>query len=304
MSKKVLVLMGGFSAERDISLITGKGVAKALKKKNYNVVCYDLKNGFKFVEKLKKEKPDVVFNALHGNFGEDGEIQGMLDVLQIPYTHSGLKTSILGMDKNLTKFIAAQNGIPIADSEKMTFADFKKKGTKIKIPYVVKPVSDGSSVGVYIVKNNKDKEKVFYENDEREILVEKFIKGQEITISVLNGKALGITEIRPKVEFYNYEAKYTDGITQHIIPAEIPVDISKEAKKYAETLHQALGCHTISRCDFIYNSVNGVVFLEINTNPGMTPLSLVPEQAKYAGLTYEDVCVTLVEEASCRRLKE
>ncbi len=304
MSKKVLVLMGGFSAERDISLTTGKCVAKSLKKKNYNVVCYDLKNGFKFVEKLKKEKPDVVFNALHGNFGEDGEIQGMLDVLQIPYTHSGLKASMLGMNKNLTKFIAAENGITIADSEKMTFADFKKKGTKIKMPYVVKPVSDGSSVGVYIVKNDKDKEKVFYENDEREILVEKFIKGQEITVSVLNGKALGITEIRPKVEFYNYEAKYTDGITQHIIPAEIPMDISKQAKKYAETLHQALGCHTISRCDFIYNSVDGVVFLEINTNPGMTPLSLVPEQAKYAGLTYEDVCVALVEEASCRRLKE
>ena len=304
MSKKVLVLMGGFSAERDVSLITGKGVANALKKKNYNVVCYDLKNGFKFVEKLKKEKPDVVFNALHGNFGEDGEIQGMLDVLQIPYTHSGLKASILGMDKNLTKFVATQNGITIADSEKMTFADFKKKGTKIKMPYVVKPVSDGSSVGVYIVKNDKDKEKVFYENDEREILVEKFIKGQEITVSVLNGKALGITEIRPKVEFYNYEAKYTDGITQHILLAEIPDDISKQARKYAETLHQALGCHTISRCDFIYNSVDGVVFLEINTNPGMTPLSLVPEQAKYAGLTYEDVCVALVEEASCRRLKE
>ena len=120
----------------------------------------------------------------------------------------------------------------------------------------------------------------------------------------MNGKALGITEIRPKVEFYNYEAKYTDGITQHILPAEIPDDISKQARKYAETLHQALGCHTISRCDFIYNSVDGVVFLEINTNPGMTPLSLVPEQAKYAGLTYEDVCVALVEEASCRRLKE
>ena len=304
MSKKVLVLMGGFSAERDISLITGKGVAKALKKKNYKVVCYDLKNGFKFVEKLKKEKPDVVFNALHGNFGEDGEIQGMLDVLQIPYTHSGLKASILGMDKNLTKFVAVQNNITIADSEKMIFAEFKKNGTKIKMPYVVKPVSDGSSVGVYIVKNNKDKEKVFYENDEREILVEKFIKGQEITVSVLNGKALGVTEIRPKVEFYNYEAKYTNGITQHIIPAEIPTDVSKQAKKYAETLHQALGCHTISRCDFIYNPADGVVFLEINTNPGMTPLSLVPEQAKYAGLTYDDVCVALVEEASCRRLKE
>lgn len=304
MSKKVLVLMGGFSAEREISLITGKGVAEALKKKNYDVVCYDLKNGFDFVDFLKKEKPDVVFNALHGNFGEDGEIQGMLDVLQIPYTHSGVKTSALGMDKALTKVIAAQNGIKVAESQKMTFAEFKQQGTRIKIPYVVKPVCDGSSVGVYIVRNNEDKKKIFYENNQREIMVEKYVEGQELTVAVWNGKALGVTEICPKVEFYDYQAKYTDGITEHIIPARIPENVSDTAKRYAEILHKQLSCEVLSRCDFIYNPTEGVVFLEINTNPGMTPLSLVPEQARYAGLSYEEICEVLVEKATCRKLKE
>lgn len=304
MSKKVLVVMGGFSAEREVSLVTGKGVTEALKKKNYKVICYDLTNGFEFVEVLKKEKPDVVFNALHGNFGEDGEIQGMLDVLQIPYTHSGLKSSALGMDKNLTKIVAQQNGIKVADSEKMTFADFKKKGTRIKIPYVVKPISDGSSVGVFMVKSEKDKENVFYEDENREIMIEKFIEGQELTVAVLDGKALTVTEICPKTEFYDYQAKYTDGITQHIIPARIPDDVFETAKRKAEILHQAIGCDTISRSDFIYNKEEGVVLLEINTNPGMTPLSLVPEQAKYVGIGFEDVCSVLVEGASCRKLKD
>lgn len=304
MSKKVLVVMGGFSAEREVSLVTGKGVAEALLKKGYRVISYDLTNGFDFVEVLKKEKPDVVFNALHGNFGEDGEIQGLLDVLQIPYTHSGLKSSMLGMDKKLTKVVAAQNGIKIAASEKTTFADFKKNGTKIEMPYVVKPVSDGSSVGVFIVKTAQDEEKISYEDENREIMIEKFIEGQELTVAVLGGKALAVTEIRPTVEFYDYQAKYTDGVTKHVIPAEIPHSVSLEAKKYAEILHRALGCHTISRSDFRYNPQEGVVLLEINTNPGMTPLSLVPEQAKYVGISYEDVCAVLVENATCRKLKD
>lgn len=302
MSKKILVVMGGFSAEREVSLVTGKGVAEALVKSGYNVVAYDLKNGFDFVETLKKEKPDVVFNALHGNFGEDGEIQGMLDILQIPYTHSGLKMSALGMDKNLTKMVAEQNHIKIAKSQKMTFAAFKKTGTEIEMPYVVKPVSDGSSVGVFIVKNQEDKSKVVYDDDAKEIMVEKFIEGQELTVAVLEGKALGVTEMRPKVDFYDYKAKYTDGMTKHLLPAEIPNEAAEQAKKYAEILHQALACNTISRSDFRYNKKDGVVLLEINTNPGMTPLSLVPEQAKFAGISYEKVCAILVENAKCRSL--
>ena len=300
MAKKVLVVMGGFSAEREVSLITGKCVAEALEKWGYTVVTHDLRDGFRFVEVLKEEKPDVVFNALHGNFGEDGEIQGLLDILQIPYTHSGLKTSALGMDKNLTKVIAKANGVKIAKSETMTFAEFKKGVSSIKEPYVVKPVSDGSSVGVFIVRNEEDKKQVSYEDDQREIMVEKFIEGQEITVAVLDDKALGVTELRPKEGFYDYKAKYTEGMTQHVLPAELPKDVCDTAKKYAEILHQALGCNTVSRCDFRYNEKDGVVLLEINTNPGMTSLSLVPEQAKYAGLSYEQLCAFLVENATYR----
>ncbi|MBR1604890.1 MAG: D-alanine--D-alanine ligase [Alphaproteobacteria bacterium] len=300
MTKKVLVVMGGFSAEREVSLVTGKCAAEALEKWGYQVVTHDLQDGFRLVDVLKEEKPDVVFNALHGNFGEDGEIQGLLDILQIPYTHSGLKTSILGMDKNLTKAIAKANGVKIAKSETMTYAEFKKDNFTIKAPYVVKPVSDGSSVGVFIVAHDEDKKKVFYEDDSREIMVEKFVEGKELTVAVLDDKALGVTELRPKEGFYDYRAKYTDGMTQHVLPAEISEDIYETAKKYAEILHQALGCNTVSRCDFRYNEKDGVVLLEINTNPGLTPLSLVPEQAKYAGLSYEQLCAFLVENAIYR----
>ena len=300
MVKKVLVLMGGFSAEREVSLVSGKNVAEALKGFGYEVVCHDLRNGFDFVEALRKEKPDVVFNALHGNFGEDGEIQGMLDVLQIPYTHSGLKASLLGMDKNLTRQVALKSGIKVADAEVTTFEKFKKNKTKITFPYVVKPVSDGSSVGVFIVQNEADRKKVCYDDEKREILVEKFIEGKELTVAVLNGKALGVTEMRPKVGFYDYKAKYTDGMTQHILPAEIPEKAYKTAQKYAEILDKALGCKAVSRSDFRYNEKDGVVLLEINTNPGMTPLSLVPEQARFAGISYEKLCAMLVEKATFR----
>ena len=302
MAKKVLVLMGGFSAEREVSLTTGKCVCAALKKAGYEVVSHDLQNGFELVETLKKEKPDVVFNALHGNWGEDGEIQGFLDVLQVPYTHSGLKASVLGMDKSLTKELASENGIKVPQGEKMTFRKFKAEGTFLKMPYVVKPVSDGSSVGVYIVRTPEDLQAIDYADEEREILVEKYIEGKELTVSVLNGKALTVTEMRPKSGFYDYRAKYTDGVTEHVIPAEIPEAAFNTALRYAEKLHRALGCNTVSRTDMRYNEKDGVVVLEINTNPGMTPLSLVPEQFKYAGGSYRELCRILVEEAKCRKI--
>ena len=189
MAKKVLVLAGGFSAEREVSLVTGKCVCEALKKAGYDVLFHDWQNGFELVEVLKKEKPDVVFNALHGNWGEDGEIQGFLDVLQIPYTHSGLRASVLGMDKFLTKELAQLNNIKVPQGEKKTFAEFKLYGTQVPMPYVLKPVSDGSSVGVYIIRKAQDLAQVSYEDD-RDILVEKFIDGQELTCMVLNGKAI------------------------------------------------------------------------------------------------------------------
>lgn len=301
--KKVLVVYGGFSSERDVSIVSGKNIAEALQKKGYLVVEHDLTSGALFFEALKKEKPDVVFNALHGNFGEDGEIQGFLDILQIPYTHSGMKSSVFGMNKQITKEICFKNGINTAPYEMMTYEEFLKNGTKIKIPYVVKPQSDGSSVGVFIVQNEDDVKKVFYSDKKEEILVEKYIKGRELTVAVLEDKACAVTELKPKIGFYDYEAKYTNGATDHILPAEVPLKIAETAMEYALKIHKILKCNTVSRSDLRYNEDDGVVFLEINTNPGMTPLSLVPEQAKYIGVSYEDLCQKLVENASCRKIK-
>lgn len=304
MKKKVLVVMGGFSSEREVSLVSGKGVCEALCQKEYDVVPFVLDNVYDFVEVLKKEKPDVVFNALHGNWGEDGEIQALLDLLQIPYTHSGMKASVLGMDKVLTKLVAQACGIKVARGEEKTFAEYKKFGTHIKIPYVVKPACDGSSVGVFIVKNEDDAKNVFYDDDSKEVVIEEFIEGHELTCAVLNGKALAVTEMQAKCSFYDYKAKYTDGMTMHVLPAPIPEDATKTCMNYAEKLHKKLGCKMLSRCDFRYNEKDGVVLLEINTAPGMTPLSLVPEQAKYCGISYADLCAALVEKATYRHLAE
>jgi len=301
--KKVLVVKGGFSSERDVSLVSGEKAAEALKDKGYTVLEHDLTDTWAFLSVLKKEKPDVVFNALHGNFGEDGEIQGMLDMLSIPYTHSGLKTSVLGMNKNLTKEIAIKNNIKTADYEQKTYCDFKKYGTKLALPYVVKPSSDGSSVGVFIVESENDLKKVFYEDEAQPLIVEKYIKGRELTVAVIENKACAVTELKPKIGFYDYEAKYTTGATTHVLPADLPHDIYQKALDNALKIHQLLECQTVSRSDFRYNSEDGLVFLEINTNPGLTPLSLVPEQAKYIGISYEDLCSKLVENATCRKTK-
>ena len=302
MSKKVLLLTGGFSSERDVSLSAGKDIEKALLSKGYEVLLYDLQNTWDFVDILKKEKPDVVFNGLYGNWGEDGAIQGMLDLLQIPYTHSSMHTSLVGMDKHLTKYVAKTCGIRVAQSQKMTARHFFSNGTIVPMPYVVKPVSDGSSVGVFIVRNNEDVLKVKYKDIDREIMVEKYIPGHELTVMCLEDKAYVVTELNAGNDFYDYNAKYTNGVTQHVLPAKIPYEVSEICKAYAEKLHQALGCNTVSRVDLRWNEEDGVVLLEINTNPGMTSLSLVPEQAKYAGISYEDLCAKLVEGAKCRKM--
>lgn len=302
MSKKVLVLAGGFSAEREVSLISGRGAAEALRKCGYEVVEHDLTDVSAFLDLLATNRPDVVFNALHGNWGEDGEIQGLLDLLQIPYTHSGLKASAVGMDKDLTRCVCRSVGIKVASGEKTTLRALKEKGTPIAMPYVVKPVSDGSSVGVYIVRQPADLTAAEYDDEEREILVEKYIDGRELTVSVVNGKALTVTEICPKQGFYDYRVKYTDGLAAHVIPADIPEAAFTTALRYAEKLHRALGCNTVSRTDMRYNEQDGVVVLEINTNPGLTPFSLVPEQFRFVGGSYEELCRLLVENARCRKI--
>ena len=302
MSKKVLVLKGGFSAEREVSLVTGDGVEKALRHKGYEVISFDLTNVWDLIAFIQREKPDVVFNALHGNWGEDGEIQAFFDVLQIPYTHSGVKTSVIGMDKYLTKQIARSQGIKTAADEKTTARKLAVRGTVISLPYVVKPVADGSSVGVFIVKTPEEAREIRYDDPDREILIEKYIPGRELTVMCLEGRAYAVTELRAAGGFYNYKAKYTDGVTQHVLPAEIPDEVAATCKEYAEKIHRALGCRMVSRSDFRWNETDGVVFLEINTNPGMTKLSLVPEQAKYAGIDYATLCAKLVENAECRKI--
>ena len=294
--------MGGFSAEREVSLSSGGDIAAALKSKGYDVVLYDLQNTWDFIDVLQKEKPDVVFNGLYGNWGEDGTVQGMLDLLQIPYTHSGVKTSVIGMDKYLTKQIARSQGIKTAADEKTTARKLAAQGTVISLPYVVKPVADGSSVGVFIVKTPEEAREIRYDDPDREILIEKYIPGRELTVMCLEGRAYAVTELRAAGGFYNYKAKYTDGVTQHVLPAEIPDEVAATCKEYAEKIHRALGCRMVSRSDFRWNETDGVVFLEINTNPGMTKLSLVPEQAKYAGIDYATLCAKLVENAECRKI--
>lgn len=301
MSEKVLLVYGGFSAEREVSLSSKNDIASALKNKGYTVIEHNLTDVWTFLDILKNEKPDVVYNGLYGNWGEDGEIQGLLDMLQIPYTHSGLKASALGMDKYLTKLLASAAGVKVAQGEKTTAAAYLQNGTKVPYPYVVKPVCDGSSVGVYIVHNAEEAKNVTYTDSNLPLLIEQYIAGRELTAMCLNGKANVITELKTDCSFYDYQAKYTSGKTHHILPAELPEDVAETCKRYTETVYNALGCRSVARCDFRYNEKDGVVLLEINTNPGMTALSLVPEQAKYLEISFEDLCDILVKNAACRK---
>ena len=301
MSEKVLLVYGGFSAEREVSLSSKNDIASALKNKGYTVIEHNLTDVWTFLDILKNERPDVVYNGLYGNWGEDGEIQGLLDMLQIPYTHSGLKASALGMDKYLTKLLASAAGVKVAQGEKTTAAAYLQNGTKVPYPYVVKPVCDGSSVGVYIVHNAEEVKNVTYTDSNLPLLIEQYIAGRELTAMCLNGKANVITELKTDCSFYDYQAKYTSGKTHHILPAELPEDVAETCKRYTETVYKALGCRSVARCDFRYNEKDGVVLLEINTNPGMTALSLVPEQAKYLEISFEDLCDILVKNAACRK---
>jgi D-alanine-D-alanine ligase len=299
----VAVLLGGWSNERSVSLMSGNGVADALERVGYKVTRVDMDRNVAAV--LAALRPDVVFNALHGVPGEDGSVQGMLDLMGIKYTHSGMVTSVIAIDKELTKQRLVPAGIPmpkgtVVPSESLFTAD------PLPRPYVLKPINEGSSVGVAIVTDTGNygnpitRDATGPWQDFDTLLAEPFIKGRELTVAVLGGSALCVTELKPKSGFYDFDAKYTDGMTDHICPAEIPDDIAEYMMALSLQAHQLLGCKGASRTDFRWDDElgkDGVFVLETNTQPGMTPLSLVPEQAKYAGISYEQLVDIIVKEA-------
>jgi len=299
MSKHVAVLMGGWSAEREVSLVSGAAVARSLGEAGMQVTPIDVQRDMGVLMTRLYPRPDAVFNALHGRFGEDGCVQGLLDILDIPYTHSGLLASALAMDKAMAKRLFAAAGIPVAE-HKIVSSDEILAGDVMDRPYVIKPLNEGSSVGVHIVPEG-DNEALF--NDAGwpyggRVMVEKFIPGRELTVSVMGGRALAVTEILTGREFYDYDAKYEDGGSRHVIPAEIDADVSEEAMRLAVLAHQTLGCRGVSRADFRYGG-DGLYLLEINTQPGMTQTSLVPEQALHAGISFQELVVWMVDNAEC-----
>ncbi|HEY9552380.1 D-alanine--D-alanine ligase [Allosphingosinicella sp.] len=299
----VAVLMGGWSAEREVSLSSGEGIADALESLGHQVTRVDMDRNVAQV--LAAIRPDVVFNALHGTPGEDGTVQGMLDLMQIPYTHSGVETSVIAIDKELTKMVLVPHGIRMPEGRIVESETLHSEDPMAR-PYVLKPVNEGSSVGVAIVTDQGNYGNPIgrdvagpWQNFER-LLAEPFIKGHELTVAVLGDEALAVTELKPTQGFYDYDAKYTDGLTQHVCPAEIPDHIRDAAMDMALKAHRVLGCKGTSRSDFRWDDergLEGLYLLEVNTQPGMTPLSLVPEQAKYRGMSYADLVQRIVEEA-------
>ena len=306
MKNLIVVLMGGLSDERKISLLTGKACSNALKKKGYKVKELDAK-GY-FVDRLKKLKPTLVFNALHGKYGEDGFVQSILESLKIPYTHSGVFASSLAMDKELSRKIFKKNNLKVPKYfllQRNQKKDLNKKinNKKIKFPIVVKPVNEGSSLGVYICKNKKQFKKNCNKlmKEYRKFLVEEYIPGREIQAAVMGKKSLGAIELVPKRKFYDYKAKYSvSAHTKHIMPAPLSSKKYKEVLGIAQKAHNLLGCKGITRSDFKFFK-NKFYILEINTQPGMTKLSLVPEIAQHVGIKFEDLVVRIINDASCNR---
>lgn len=303
MSKKVALLVGGWSAERQVSLDKGKHVEAALRAAGYEVDVIDVKKDLEALIEALTPKPDAVFNNLHGRGGEDGVIQGVLEVMEIPYTHSGVLASAVGMNKPLTKKVAEGVGVRcpesvVAGKEEVLAAHV------IAPPYVVKPPCEGSSVGVRIIMEQEnqpalDRESWVFGD---EVLVEKYIPGRELTVAVLDGKAQAVTEIKSQTRFFDYEAKYHDTRTELVLPAQIPESVYNEALSASEAVYNALGCAGIARCDFRYDDKrgeNGLYFLEINTQPGLTADSIGPSQLVYNGMSFTELCSHLVETAQC-----
>jgi D-alanine-D-alanine ligase len=299
----IVVLMGGWSAEREVSLMSGAGIAEALESLGRRVTRIDM--GRDVAARLAEARPDVVFNALHGSPGEDGTVQGLLELMGLTYTHSGLAASVIAIDKVLTKNQLVPHGIPMPGGRIVKTADIHDRDP-LPRPYVLKPVNEGSSVGVAIVTDDSN-----YGNpigrgvkgpwqEFDELLAEPFIRGRELTVAVLGDRALGVTELRTKSGFYDYDAKYTEGLTEHLFPAPIPDDITRACMGLAVEAHRLLGCRGATRADFRWDDSQGaagVFLLEVNTQPGMTPFSLVPEQARHSGMSYPELVQWIVDEA-------
>lgn len=302
MSKHVAVLLGGRSPERDVSLVSGKKVIEALEAKSYQASPIDPQDT-DWIDQLNGIKPDVVFNALHGDWGEDGRVQGVLDYLGFAYTHSGVAASALAMDKQRAKAVLREAGIQCPEGQLISRFEAARAHV-IAPPYVAKPNAQGSSVGVVIVPEGANQPPVILGSEdwpyEDDVLIERFIPGRELTVAVMGDRALTVTEIVPKTAFYDYDAKYAEGGSVHQLPADVPQAVFEQCMRDALTAHQALGCEGLTRSDFRYDPVTGGVWLlEINTQPGMTPTSLAPEQAAHCGVGFPDLVAWMVENAAC-----
>ena len=301
--KRVAVIYGGWSSERDVSLTSGKQMANAARSAGYDVVEIDA--GRDLATQLTDAEPDVVLNGLHGPWGEDGCVQGALEVLGLPYSHSGVLASALAMDKLKSKAVFREAGIPIAEDKQVTRAE-AAAAHPLKPPYVIKPVAEGSSFGVLIVRegaNGPAKELTgpnWRYGDH--LMAEEFIPGRELTVAVLGDRALAVTEITTLRDYYDFDAKYEAGGSQHVIPADLPAHVTEAAMEFALKAHKALGCRGATRSDFRYDDKRDrLVILETNTQPGMTPTSLVPEQAAFGGMSFEQLVAWMIEDASCLR---
>jgi len=306
MSKHVAVLMGGWSAEREISLRSGKACADALVRRGYRVTRIDV--GRDIAAVLTTVNPDVALNVLHGRPGEDGTLQGILEILAIPYSHSGVMASAVAMQKDVAKVLFTAAAVPVPTGSVVSRLE-AAKGHVLAPPYVIKPIAEGSSVGVFIVREDhahppQELTRADWPYGER-VIVEQYIPGKELTCAVMGAEALGVIEIVPTVRFYDYEAKYAPGGSKHLLPAPVSPFVYQEARRLALAAHRALGCRGVSRADFRFDDgvegTGGLVCLEVNTQPGMTETSLVPELAAHAGITFDELVQWMVEDASLNR---
>lgn len=302
--KRVAVLLGGRSAEREVSLVSGRACAEALREAGYDAYEVLLNGDVGEMVRQLTPKPDAAFNALHGRWGEDGCVQGLLELMGIPYTHSGPLASALAMDKPMAKRIFAAAGLRCPEGLEVG-REALLAGDPLPRPYVAKPANEGSSVGVAIVRqgSNSEPRTTVERTDDERWLVERYVPGRELTVAVMGDRALAVTEIAPKDGFYDYAAKYTEGRAVHVVPAQVPDTITEQALEWAARAHRALGCEGVSRADFRYDDTAGepgeLFLLEVNTQPGMTALSLVPEQAAHLGMSFPELCAWIVEQARC-----